>query len=133
MLILFFGRPEAAVTLGSCQGDFESFCIIPRSPIIQVHSLLLSSTFCLSQSRDLKIRCYEHLGHSRGRGNCASPSPSSIWDHIKQSGHVRTLEDFSIISNTTNLFDLLIHEIILIQRDRPNFNSQQYSISMVLF
>lgn len=61
-----------------------------------------------------------------------SPNPSATWDHIKQTGHIASLDDFSIISKTDNFFDL-IHESLLIQRDRPCLNSQQSSIPMVLF
>ena len=82
---------------------------------------------------NLKIPCYKHLGTNKSGGKRACPSSSSVWDHIKQSGHAGTLEDFSIISKTDMTFDLLIHESLLIQRDRPNLNSQQSSISMVLF
>ena len=92
-----------------------------------------SATYYGKTSRNLKIRCYEHLGTNKSGGKRACPSSSSIGDHIKQSGHEGTLEDFSIISKTSMTFDLLIHESLLIQRDRPTLNSQQSSISMVLF
>ena len=92
-----------------------------------------NATYYGKTSRNLKIRCYEHLGLNKRGENRASPSSSSIWDHIKQSGHAGTLEDFSIISKSDNSFDLSIHESLLIQRDRPTLNSQQSSIPMILF
>ena len=90
-----------------------------------------NATYYGETSRNLKIRCYEHLGINKSGGNCALSSSSSIWDHNKHSIHVGTPENFSIISKTDNSFDLSIHESLL-QRDRSNLHSQQ-SISMVLF
>ena len=82
-----------------------------------------SATYYGKTSRNLKIRCYEHLGTNKSGGKRACPSSSSVGDHIKQSGHEGTLEDFSIISKTNMTFDLFIHESLLIQRDRPTLNS----------
>ena len=60
-------------------------------------------------------------------------SPSAIGDHISQSGHAASLEDFSVLDRANNGFDLLIHESLLILRDRPSLNSQQPSIPLALF
>ena len=60
-------------------------------------------------------------------------SSSAIRDHINQSGHAVLVNDFSILDRATNDFDLLIHESLLILRDRPELNSQQSSIPFVLF
>ena len=56
---------------------------------------------------------------SGGRRSC--PKSASVGDHIKQSGHEGTLEDFSIISKTSMTFELLIHESLLIQRIDPTY------------
>ena len=76
-----------------------------------------------------RIQCYECLLIDKSGGNRASPSSSSIWDHVKQAGHVGTLEDFSIIIKTGNSFHILIHENLFIQSDIPYLDSQQPSIS----
>ena len=60
-------------------------------------------------------------------------SSSAIRDHIDQSGHAASVNDFSILDRANNDFDLLIHESLLILRDRPEFNSQHSSIPLVLF
>ena len=91
-----------------------------------------NTTYYGKTSRDLEICCYEHLGLIKTGGNRASPSSSPIWDHITQSGHAGTPEDFSVIRKSDNSFDLLIHENLPIQRDRLTLNSQQ-SISMTLY
>ena len=82
---------------------------------------------------NLLIRCNEHWGVNRNRQKLATRSPSSIGDHGKQTGHVISLENFQITSRTDNSFDLLIHESLLIQGDRPGLNFQQSSIPLVLF
>ena len=95
------------------------------SNFIYKYSSSGSNATCYAKtSRNLKIRCYEHLGPNESGENRASPpSSSSILDHIKQSGHNGTLEDFSIISKSENSFDLSFHESLLIQRCRTTLNS----------
>ena len=44
-----------------------------------------------------------------------------------------SVNDFSILDRANNDFDLLIHESLLILRDRPELNSQQSSVPLVLF
>ena len=39
----------------------------------------------------------------------------------------------SVLDRANNDFDLLIHESLLILRDRPSLNSQQSSIPLALF
>ena len=60
-------------------------------------------------------------------------SSSVIRDHINQSGHAASVNDFSILDRANNDFDVLIHESLLILRDQPELNSQQSSILLVLF
>ena len=83
-------------------------------------------------TRNLVVRCREHLGINKA-GQKIKSSPSAIGDHISKSGHDASLENFEIISRTVNSFDLLIHESLLILRDRPMLNSQLSSISLALF
>ena len=52
---------------------------------------------------------------------------------INKSGHAASVEDFSVLDRANNDFDLLIHESLLILRDRPSLNSQQSSIPLALF
>ena len=74
-----------------------------------------------------------HLGIGKSGSKLASPSPSSIWEHFKQTGNTGSLEDFSIINKTDNSLDLLIHESLLNQRDNSSLNAHLSSIPMVLF
>ena len=92
-----------------------------------------NSAYYGKTTRNFLVRCNEHLGVNKSGYKLAAPSPSSIRDHVKQTGHIASIDDFCIISKMDNSYDLLIHESLLIQKDRPILNSQQFSISMVLF
>ena len=83
-------------------------------------------------TRNLVVRCREHLGINKA-GQKIKSSSSAIGDHISESGHDASLENFEIISRTDNSFDLLIHESLLILRDRPTLNGQLSSIPLMLF
>ncbi len=39
---------------------------------------------------------------------------SAIWDHLNESGHIASFDDFSILDRANNDFDLLTHESLLI-------------------
>ena len=54
-------------------------------------------------------------------------------DHINNTGHSVSLENFCIIDRTSNEHDLLINESYLILRDRPMHNFQSSSIPLCLF
>ena len=82
-------------------------------------------------SCNLINRCREHLGVNKDSLRIRG-SPSAIGDYINQSGHAALLKDFSILDRANNEFDLLIHESLLILRDRSELNSEQSSIPLVL-
>ncbi len=84
-------------------------------------------------SRNLITRCREHLGINKAGQQKIKVTASAIWDHLNESGHTASLDDFSILDRANNDFDLLIHESLLILRDRPSLNSQQSSIPLALF
>ena len=83
-------------------------------------------------SRNLAIRCREHIGVTK-TGSSVNNNSSAIYNHSSTTGHPVSPEDFSIISSTSNNSDLLIHESLLILRDRPSLNSQTSSIQLTLF
>ena len=60
-------------------------------------------------------------------------SRSSIRDHIVNTDHSASINDFCIINTASNELDLLIHESLLILRDRPTLNQQNSSIPLCLF
>ena len=77
-------------------------------------------------------RCREHLGINN-KGNNIKGVSSSIRDHINYTGHSASIEDFCILDKLGNELDLLIHESLLILRDRPTLNQQNSSIPLCLF
>ena len=83
-------------------------------------------------TRNLVVSCREHLGINK-TGQKIKSSHSAVGDHISKSGHDASLENFEMISRIDNSFDLLIHESLLILRDRPSLNSQLSSIPLALF
>ena len=76
--------------------------------------------------------CREHIGVSK-TGYKMNNNSSSVYNHSSSTGHPVSSEDFKIISSTRNSMDLLIHESLLILRDRPNLISQTSSIQLTLF
>ena len=67
------------------------------------------------KTRSLLIRCNEHLGINRNGRKIATPILSFIWDHIKQTGHTASIDDFQVINKIDTSYDLLIHESLIIQ------------------
>ena len=95
-----YKAPKRLSSLFKCK---DSFPPLNCSNVIYRYSCSgCTATYNGRTPRNLKIRCYEHLEINKSERNYPSPSSSSIWDHIKQSGHDCTLEDFSIISKTDN-------------------------------
>ena len=83
-------------------------------------------------SRHFVVRCREHLGINK-KGISIKSASSSIRDHINETGHAASFDDFCILDKANNNFDLLIHESLLILRDRPTLNQQNSSIPLYLF
>ena len=78
-------------------------------------------------ARHFIVHCREHLGINR-KGNSVKGASSAIRDHIKDTGHSASLDDFCIIDKTNNELHLLIREGLLILRDHPtlNFRAPQF-------
>ena len=93
--------------------------------------LLYQATYYGKTSRYFVVRCKEHLGTNKKGLNIKSAF-SSIRDHINVTGHAASLDDFCILDKANHNFDLLIHESLLILRDRPTLNQQNSSTSLYL-
>ena len=83
-------------------------------------------------SRHFIVRCREHLG-TNIKGKAFKGSLSSIRDHVSSTGHSASVGEFCILDNAGTELDLLIHEGLLILRDRPTLNQQISSIPLCLF
>ena len=97
--------------------------LISRHKVSSQHSRLVCEFPCVFESKEGRLAAIE-ISYSLW---------SSIWDHINKSGHAASVEDFSVLDRANNDFNLLIHESLLILRDRPSLNSQQSSIPLALF
>ena len=66
-----------------------------------------NATYYGKTTRFLLNRCNEHVGLNKSGKKHANPSPSSIGEQIKNTRHNASLDDFYIISKTSNSFDPL--------------------------
>ena len=121
---LYLGHPDASVIYLYLKTVSHPLCALMLFTNLRGYG---------KTSRNLLVRCREHLGINKLGQDVKSSGPFSIKDHIGKTGHVATFEDFSILAKTDNAFDLLIYESLLILRDRPSLNSQQSSIPLALF
>ena len=82
--------------------------------------------------RHFIVRRREHLGVNK-QGKSIKGVPSSIKDHVNSTGHAASFEDFDISDKSNNNFDLLIHESLLILRDRPALNFKTLQCHCIYF
>ena len=149
--MLFFGRsPKRIQSFFPFKDLFPT--LIGSSVVYKFQCPGCHASYFGKTSRNLNTCCREHLGINKAGqkikvspsaiwvlsnaevpGNLTSAQESTIWDHTNQSGHAASLQDFSVLDRANNDFDLLIHESLLILRDRPSLNSQQSSIPLALF
>ena len=61
----------------------------------------------------MKVYVYRKMG-DKMTCKLAAPIQSSTRDHVKQTDHIASIDDFCIISKTDNSYDLLVHESLLI-------------------
>ena len=90
------------------------------------------ATYYGKTSRHFIVCCREHLGLNK-KGGSVKDTSSASRDHIKDTGHSASLDNFCIIDRTNNELDLLLHGSLLILRDRPTFNFQSSSIPLCLY
>ena len=67
------------------------------------------------------------------KGESIKGVSSPIRDHINDTGHTASIDDFYIIDIASSELDLLINESLFILRDRPTPNQQNSSIPLCLF
>jgi hypothetical protein len=86
-----------------------------------------SSTYVGQTSRHLRTRICEHLGISPFAG-ISLKTNSAIYDHIVQTGHHSSFENFTVICTATSKLDLPILECLQIKKLRPDLNRQSDSL-----
>ena len=87
-----------------------------------------SASYVGQTTRHLHTRVSEHLGISPITGKpSSSPVMSSIFSHLKTTGHTAT-----ILSSCSDDRELMIHESLLISKLKPTLNVQGSSIPLNL-
>ena len=76
-----------------------------------------SASYVGQTTRHLHTRVSEHLGISpitlTGKPS-SNPPMSSIFSHLKTTGHSASFDDFQILSSSSDDCELMIHESLLI-------------------
>ena len=92
-----------------------------------------SASYVGQTTRHLHTRVSEHLGISPITGKPSSNPPmSSIFSHLKTTGHNASFDDFQILSSCSHDCELMINESLLISNLKPTLNVQGNSIPLNL-
>ena len=79
-----------------------------------------SASYVGQTTRHLHTRVSEHVGISPLTGKPSSNPPmSSIFSHLKTTGHTASFDDFQILSSCWDDCELMIHESLLILKLKP--------------
>ena len=97
-----------------------------RSSVVYLSKCRCCSASYVSQTtRHLHTRVSELLGISPITGEpSSSPPMSSIFSHLKATGHTANFDDFEILSFCSDDCKLMIHESLLISKLKPTPNVQ---------
>ena len=82
-----------------------------------------NSTYYGETDRHLKVKSGEDIGISPLTFKNTKPSKeSTIHDHLLNCNNIPSFEEFTILTNGNNKFDVEIKESLLIKRDRSILN-----------
>ena len=85
-------------------------------------------------TRHLHTRVSEHLGISPLTGKPSSNPPmSSIFSHLKTTGHTASFDDFQILSSCSDDCEIVIHESLLISKLKPTLNTFRATLFHLTF
>ena len=91
-----------------------------------------NSTYYGETNRHLKVRSVEHIVISPSTFKKTKASIASR-DHLLNCNNIPFFEEFTILTNVNNKFDLQIKENLLIKRERPILNKNISSAKLFLF
>ena len=92
-----------------------------------------SASYVGQRVRYLHTRVSEHLGISALTGNKSSNQKlTSILQHLNNTGHTASLDDFKILSSCPSSDELMIHESLLISKLKPTLNVQGSPVPLLL-
>ena len=105
-----------------------------RSSVVYLFKCRCCSASYVGQTtRHLHTRISKNLGISPITGkHSTNPAISCILFHTNASGHPDNFDDFQILFSSDS-YELMIHESLLINKYRPNLNVQGSSIPLNLF
>ena len=93
-----------------------------------------NSTYYGETDRHLKVRLGEHIGISPLTfKKTKSSKESTIRDHLLNCNNILSFEEFTILTNRNNKFNLEIKESLLIKGDRPILNKNISFAKLFLF
>ena len=93
-----------------------------------------NSTYYGETDRHLKVRSGEDIGISPLTFKKTKPSKeSAIHDHLLKCNNIPSFEEFTILTNGNNKFDLEIKESLLIKGDRLILNKSISCTKLLLF
>ena len=92
-----------------------------RSGVVYLFKCRCCSASYVGQTTcHLHIRVSEHLGIPPITGKPSSNPPmSSIFSHLKTTGHTDSFDDFQILSSCSDDCEIMIHESLLISKLKP--------------
>ena len=93
-----------------------------------------NSAYYGETDRHLKVRLGEHIGISPLTfKKTKSSKESTIHDHLLNCNNILSFEEFTILTNRNNKFNLEIKESLLIKGDRPILNKNISFAKLFLF
>ena len=112
---MIFMRPLLKMLMGDA-------CIIKRAAN---NEAMRDST--KQNARNLAERCREHVGIAKTGSTMNNNNSSAVYNYFASTGHLLSSDNFDVISHANSYIDHLIHESLLIFRDRPTPNAQMPS------
>ena len=122
-------------TIGSL---FRFKDVVPKE--LQASAIYKYSCNCCSAiyvgqtKRQLRVRCFEHLGRSiRTNRPLGNPPFSAIRQHAFDKDHPISLDSFSILSIRSSAMELATVESLYTIREKPSLSSNERSVDLLCF
>ena len=92
-----------------------------------------NATYHGKTKRHFKVRMCEHLGVSALTGKRVKGDNDSVIKEHLFCNHSSGFDDFSILANNSNDFNVTLTESLLINRDHPPLNKNRRSLPLEFF
>ena len=102
-----------------------------RSNVIYRYKCDCAQSYIGSTTVQLFVRSAQHRGIShRTKRPLSRPNISSIRDHCESNDHMFKFDNFSILGNTPNDYDLRILESLMIYSHKPTINECSFAVPL---